>query len=155
MRLTEGMWLFSLYFSPIFPLFFLLLLLLLLLLLVLLHFSTARLKLGHDWEWCRVEKYQKRGLERKTGPKQCHFGLFFKKGIGSKTTFWPVPFKIKKCQNNVVLDPQSKKKIRAQPQPSTTRRTKEEKGGVGGRTWPEASQATASHLSGTIMLPQA
>ena len=44
---------------------------------------------------------KKRGLERKTGPKRHRFGLFFffLKGTGSKTTsFWPVPFKIKRAK---------------------------------------------------------
>ena len=96
--LGRYMTIFSLFFPPpIFPL------------LLLLHFSTARLRLGHDWKWCRVEKYQKRGLERKIGPKRHRFGLyfFFFKGTGSKRfglfllklkraktmLFWPYYFK--------------------------------------------------------------
>ena len=51
------------YFSSIFPH----------LLLLLLHFSTARLRLGHDWEWCRVQKYQKKGAGRENRAKMALF----------------------------------------------------------------------------------
>ena len=75
--------LFFSYFFPIFPF------LLLLLLFLLLHFFIAQLRLGHDWEWCRVKKYYKRGLEKKTGPKRRRFGLFLLKLKRAKTmSFW-------------------------------------------------------------------
>ena len=80
-------------FSSIFPHF-----------LLLLHFSTARLRLRHDWELCRVQTYQKKRAERETGPKQRRFGLFFLKGISSNIVILAYSFKIIKEQNDDVLD---------------------------------------------------
>ena len=97
--------------------------------LLLLHFSTTQLRLGHDWEWCRVQNTRKKGLEGKTGPKRRRFGLFFlflkeqapkrrrfgpfflKKGTSSKTTsFWPVSFIIKRAKTMLFWTQKIKKK---------------------------------------------
>ena len=38
----------------------------------------ARLRLGHDWEWCWVEKYKKKnGARREEQAKTMSFWLFF------------------------------------------------------------------------------
>ena len=40
-----------------------------------------------------------------------------KENRAKTASFWPVPFKIKKGQNDVILDPQSKKKLGLNPNP--------------------------------------
>ena len=47
----------------------------------LLHCTVG---LEHDWDWCRVQKYHKKGVGRESRAKM--------------TSFWPIPFKIKRAK---------------------------------------------------------
>lgn len=85
-------------------LFFLFFLIFFIIFFILFASSQHNKGQGNILGFCQVEKNQIRGLEWKTRPKWCHFGLFlfilfyFKRTNSKTTSFWLVLLKIKRVK---------------------------------------------------------